>query len=99
MFRILLGIFLTSGAAAMRRRDFVKGGMTAWAASAFHSSIRESNMPDNPTEGNDGALENDLYRVEVDLKTGVIIRVVDKVSKVELITERRLAPARTSGTW
>ena len=36
-------------------------------------------------------MENDLYCVEVDSRTGVISRIFDKIGQIDLLTERRLA--------
>src|SRR5208337_2243289 len=79
----------------MKRRDFVKGGLTTWAAaeiyrpfSVAHVSSEESNRAGR---GQVVAIENGLYRLEVDAERGLIQRIFDKAGKVELIAEPRLA--------
>jgi hypothetical protein len=79
----------------MKRREFVKGGVAAWVG----SSLPEGNWLANDlrTEGSSPAadsrieIENPHYLVAVDAANGAIVKLLDKKSGINLISEPRLA--------
>jgi hypothetical protein len=79
----------------MKRRDFVKAGITTFATSVINpkvsGALTENRMDSEAISRNKVASENGLYRLEADPETGLIVRILDKKSGVELITEPRLA--------
>ena len=80
----------------MKRRDFVKSWVATWVNSAqigrgVEARVEQTESGDQPASKQAVPLENGLYRVEVDSERGLILRLLDKASGVELITEPRLA--------
>ena len=79
----------------MKRRDFIRAGVASWATVVVSSPVVEGDAQQTqvapPGPGTAVPLENAFYRVEVDAERGLIERLLDKESKVELISERRLA--------
>jgi len=79
----------------MRRRDFMKGGVAAWAGPSLRNRgwLAEA----HEGEGNSPAgvecieLENSAYAIALDSASGIIVSLWDKKSGVNLITEPRLA--------
>ena len=77
----------------MKRREFMKAGMGTMVVTGLGTTTKEEPVVAAAftSAGQRIVLENDHYRLEVSAENGVIVRLVDKVSEVELLTEARLA--------
>jgi hypothetical protein len=79
----------------MKRRDFVKSGVATWVTSLLDASEGGGRAGmqrhDQPPQADRVGIENGWYRLEVDSEKGLIQRILDKGSGVELIVEPRLA--------
>ena len=69
----------------MQRREFLAGGAASLMTAALAPSAARQEADFQ------SVLENNLYRIEVDRKAGLIVSLLDKRSRTELITEPRLA--------
>jgi hypothetical protein len=79
----------------MKRREFVRGSVAAWVGSSLQEGkwlaqdLRaEESYPDGDSRIE---IENPYYLVAVDTENGAIVKLLDKRSGVNLISEPRLA--------